>query len=116
MEYVKSFMKGVAGTSDVLINRNLPKKLADLDKLLENSLLNTKRLDDIRRSSWGSLGIDNERNIEQQIATKAAELSDKSKIKIVESNRLISELLNKLCAEVNDVLEICNTLRMWVSN
>ena len=116
MDYVKTFTKSVTGTSEKMISQGLPKKLADIDRLLQQTAFSLKRLSDVRRCSWASMGIDSQRSIDAQITVKASEKVDKHKIKIIESNRVVGEGLSKLCSEVIDVLETCNTLRMWVSS
>ena len=113
MDYVKTFAKYVTSTSEKMISKELPRKLADIDGVLQRSAFNLKRLSDVRRCSWASMGIDNQRNIEQQIENKASEKSEK--IKVIESNRAITEGIRQLSAEVIEILETCSALRMWVS-
>ena len=116
MEYVKTFNKNVTATSDTIVNETLPKKVADLDKLLEHSIFGLRRIKDVWTCSWSSMGIDSSGNIEEQVGEKSIiDKSQTGKIKRVKSNRAIVEAANKLCSEIIEILEYCNTLRMWVS-
>ena len=115
MDYIATFSENVSATSEKMITKGLPRKLADIDKLLQQNTFNLKRLGDVRKCSWASMGIDNEKNIESQVMSKANESLDNKLIKAIESNKVICEGLTKLSAEVIEVLEMCNTLRMWVS-
>jgi len=106
MSCVEAFIGNLRDEAEKIVHETFPRKVVELDRLLQKPHLSLKNLSGVRKCSAESISEFS------AASTNKKTLEGDARIGI---NKVVSEGMDSVRVEITTLMQACNTLRLWVS-